>query len=79
MLLIEGPNNQKMITTLKRYPENFFLMAGLHPVYVKENFKDELKIVRENLKNHNCVAVGEIGLDKHWDVSFLKQQKAHDK
>ena len=47
-------------------------MAGLHPVYVKENFKDELKIVKENLKNHNCVAVGEIGLDKHWDISFLK-------
>ena len=72
---ISSKYNQKMITTLKRYPENFFLMAGLHPVYVKENFKDELKIVRENLKNHNCVAIGEIGLDKHWDISFLKQQK----
>ena len=42
---ISSKYNQKMITTLKRYPENFFLMAGLHPVYVKENFKDELKIV----------------------------------
>ena len=72
---ISSKYNQKMITTLKRYPENFFLMAGLHPVYVKENFKDELKIVRENLKNHNCVAIGEIGIDKHWDISFLKQQK----
>ncbi|MBK56221.1 MAG: hypothetical protein CMC84_02750 [Flavobacteriaceae bacterium] len=32
-------------------------------------------MVKENLRNHNCVAIGEIGLDKHWDVSFLKQQK----
>ena len=54
---ISSKYNQKMITTLKRYPENFFLMAGLHPVYVKENFKDELKIVRENLKNHILSAV----------------------
>ena len=40
---ISSKYNQKMITTLKRYPENFFLMAGLHPVYVKENFKDEFE------------------------------------
>ena len=37
---ISSKYNQKMITTLKRYPENFFLMAGLHPVYVKDNFKN---------------------------------------
>ena len=72
---ISSKYNQKMISTIKRYPENFFLMAGLHPVYVKENFIEELNIVKENLRNHNCVAIGEIGLDKHWDVSFLKQQK----
>lgn len=72
---ISSKYNQKMISTIKRYPENFFLMAGLHPVYVKENFIEELDIVKENLRNHNCVAIGEIGLDKHWDVSFLKQQK----
>ena len=72
---ISSKHNQRMIDTHKRYPENFFLMAGLHPVYVKENFIEELDIVKENLRNHNCVAIGEIGLDKHWDVSFLKQQK----
>ena len=72
---ISSRYNQKMISTVKRYPENFFLMAGLHPVYVKENFIEELDIVKENLRNHNCVAIGEIGLDKYWDVSFFKQQK----
>jgi len=56
---ISSKYNEKMIATIKRYPENFFMMAGLHPVYVKDNYKDEL----------------EIGLDKHWDISFLKQQK----
>ena len=72
---ISSKYNEKMLSVLKKYPKNFFLMAGLHPVYVKDNFRDELKIVELNLENQKCVAVGEIGLDKHWDISFLKQQK----
>ena len=72
---ISSKYNQRMIETIKRYPENFFLMAGLHPVYVKDDYENELKIVKENLKNFKCVAVGEIGIDKHWDLSFLEQQK----
>jgi len=72
---ISSKYNEKMLTMLKKYPKNIFLMAGLHPVYVKDDYKSELKIVEENLNNYKCVAVGEIGLDKHWDLSYLKQQK----
>ena len=72
---ISSKYNEKMVSTLKKFPKNFFLMAGLHPVYVKDDYQNELKIVKENLENYKCVAVGEIGIDKHWDVSFLKQQK----
>jgi TatD DNase family protein len=72
---ISSKYNEKMVSTLKKFPKNFFLMAGLHPVYVKDDYQNELKIVKENLGNYKCVAVGEIGIDKHWDVSFLKQQK----
>ena len=72
---ISSKYNEKMVTTLKKFPKNFFLMAGLHPVYVKDDYQNELKIVKENLENYKCVAVGEIGIDKHWDISFLKQQK----
>ena len=72
---ISSKYNEKMVSTLKKFPKNFFLMAGLHPVYVKDDYQNELKVVKENLENYKCVAVGEIGIDKHWDVSFLKQQK----
>ena len=72
---ISSKYNERMINTLNKFPKNFFLMAGLHPVYVKDDYQNELKIVKENLENYKCVAVGEIGIDKHWDVSFLKQQK----
>ena len=72
---ISSKYNEKMLYRLKKYPDNIFMMAGLHPVYVKDDYENELKIVKENLKNYKCVAVGEIGIDKHWDLSYLEQQK----
>ena len=46
-------------------------MMGLHPCSVKENYKDELAKALRYLDNGTqYYAVGEIGLDFHWDVSF---------
>jgi TatD DNase family protein len=50
-------------------------MTGLHPTDVKENYKEELDFITKTLKNHNYVAIGEIGIDLYWDKSFLKQQQ----
>ena len=58
-----------------RYPENIYLMSGLHPVSVKDNYKEELNLVLKSLETHNYVAIGEIGIDLYWDKTFLKQQQ----
>ena len=50
-------------------------MMGVHPCSIKENCKEELEAARQYLDNGNkYYAVGEIGLDFHWDVSFNEQQ-----
>lgn len=59
----------------KSYPENIFLMMGLHPTHVKENFKEELRHVEEQLAQRKFLAIGEIGIDLYWDKTFLKEQQ----
>ena len=57
------------------YPENVFLMMGLHPTYVKDNYLEELQHVETELAKRKFVAIGEIGIDLYWDKSFLAQQQ----
>jgi TatD DNase family protein len=57
------------------FPENIFLMMGLHPTHVKENVAEELAFVKTWLDKRKFYAVGEIGIDLYWDKSFLKQQQ----
>lgn len=61
------------------FPKNCFPMIGLHPCDVKEDYQKELDIVLQELKNRKYVAVGEIGIDLHWDKTTLDiQKKAFD-
>tara|TARA_B110000879_G_scaffold209440_1_gene297157 strand:+ start:508 stop:1275 length:768 start_codon:yes stop_codon:yes gene_type:complete len=72
---IDSSHMKQMHFLQKKYPSNIHLMSGLHPVYVKENYKQELDLVVQSLDNHNYVAIGEIGIDLYWDKTFLKQQQ----
>ncbi len=71
---IDSETFEQIITLEKKYPEQCFAMAGLHPCSVKENYKDELAFVKKQLENRKFVAIGEIGLDYYWDKTFAAQQ-----
>ena len=72
---IDSSYLKQMHDLQSKYSKNIYLMSGLHPVSVKENYKDELDFVAKSLTDHNYVAVGEIGIDLYWDKTFLKQQQ----
>jgi TatD DNase family protein len=72
---IDSSYTQKMYALEKQYPENVFLMIGLHPTYVKENYLEELAKVKEALEERKFYAIGEIGIDLFWDKNFLKEQQ----
>ena len=72
---IDSSYTQKMYNLEAQYPENVFLMMGLHPCYVKENYLKELAHVETELSKRKFAAIGEIGIDLFWDKTFLKQQQ----
>ncbi len=66
---------QKMYALEANYPENVFLMMGLHPTHVKDNYLEELQMVEQELASRKFVAIGEIGIDLYWDKTHLKEQQ----
>lgn len=73
---INSSYHLKMINLKKANPHWIKLMAGLHPCYVKrDTFEFELEKVKSFLRNHDCIAIGEIGIDLFWDKSTFEIQK----
>ncbi|WP_207764307.1 TatD family hydrolase [Flavobacterium alvei] len=72
---IDSAYTQSMYDLEKAYPENIFLMMGLHPTHVKDNYLYELQHVEEELSKRKFFAVGEIGIDLYWDKTHLPQQQ----
>ena len=64
-----------MMALQKQFPENCFPMIGLHPCDVKEDYLSQLEKLYEWLKKYKFYAIGEIGMDLHWDSTFVDQQK----
>lgn len=64
-----------MLDLEARFPASVHAMMGLHPCSVKENYREELKIVEEWLSRRPFCAIGEIGTDLYWDRSFTAQQE----
>lgn len=73
---IDSTYTSKMYDLEQQYPENVFLMMGLHPCYVKlETVEAELQHVETELARRKFYAVGEIGIDLYWDKTTLDIQK----
>ena len=72
---IDSTYTESMFRLEKDYPDNVFLMMGLHPTHVKDNYEEELKHVENMLASRKFYAVGEIGIDLYWDTSTLSIQK----
>jgi TatD DNase family protein len=72
---IDSTSIDGMLRLEQQYPNQCLPMMGLHPCYVKADFEKELYLVEEWLSKRTFPAVGEIGLDFYWDLSFRVQQE----
>jgi TatD DNase family protein len=71
---IDSTELERLLSLEKAFPGECIAMMGLHPCSVKDNLEEELRLVEDQLKQRQFAAVGEIGLDFYWDVSFTDQQ-----
>lgn len=73
---ISSKYTKRMLSLCQDYPNNCFPMMGLHPCDVNlENYETEIKHVKKELLTKKYIAVGEIGIDLHWDQSTIEIQK----
>ena len=72
---IHSKYNERMLNAYNKNRSIFDIMAGLHPAYVSNNNVKEIDLIKKNLNDYKCVAVGEIGIDLFWESKFLPQQK----
>jgi TatD DNase family protein len=71
---INSETHLKMIALSDKFPDYCIAMIGLHPCYVKKNFKEEILMVEDLLNQHSFSAIGECGLDFYWDKTYINQQ-----
>ncbi len=57
-----------------RYPEYLFPAMGLHPEEVREDWEEIISQLIAHSPEH-LIAIGEIGLDYHFDVTYKEEQK----
>ena len=72
---IDSSYTKRMLDLERDFEEEVFLMMGLHPTSIKENYKEELAHVKEWLDKRPFIGIGEIGIDLYWDRTFLAEQQ----
>jgi TatD DNase family protein len=73
-------NQENVLELVNQYPQEFdetipFYSIGIHPWYIREEqLETDLQIIESKLKESNCLALGECGLDKRIEAPLELQQ-----
>ena len=86
---VDKTSVENVLAVCDRYPGYLFPALGLHPENVKEDWREQLASIKAAVDTFfastpytlhptpgrsRLIAIGEIGLDYHWDVTFKEQQ-----
>ena len=86
---VEAATTQDVLDVCAKYPGYLFPALGVHPEHVKGDWREQLATIKAavdksfastpytlhpTLRHGRLIAIGEIGLDYHWDVTFKEQQ-----
>lgn len=66
---------EPVLTICQRYPNVLYPGIGLHPENVQADWREQLATMQDSLKTNNYIAIGEIGLDYHFDTTYKAEQQ----
>ena len=77
IIIVSGTNdenNREVLELCKKY-KNVYGTIGLHPQELDLITEDSFKFIEDHINDEKIVAVGEIGLDYHYDIDKEKQKE----
>ena len=66
---VDATTIQPVLDVCRRYPDYLLPGIGLHPENVREDWKEQLAAIQASLEENDYIAIGEIGLDYHFDTT----------
>ncbi len=72
---IDVSSIKRMHDLCDRFPDFAYSMMGLHPTSVDEHYCENLRTTESWLGKRHYYGIGEIGIDLHWDKTYLKEQQ----
>lgn len=72
---VSPESHQAMMALHRQFPENTRVAIGLHPTELGEDFEKTLDGMEAELAKGGFSAIGEVGIDLHWDASNVEDQK----
>lgn len=73
---VDTENIEAVLQVCKQFPDYLFPAIGLHPENIKEDWKEQMSIINCQLSTNHYIAIGEIGLDYHFDTTYKQEQQA---
>ena len=77
IMIVSGCNketNEEVLKLTSKY-KNVYGTLGIHPEDIETFSEDNLNFIEKNITNKKIVAVGEIGLDYHYNSDNKEEQK----
>lgn len=79
--IVNAAVDLKTAKAAKAFSEKYdymYFTVGFHPENLTDMPKNYLEQIAEMLKHEKAVAIGEIGLDYHWDIEKALQHRVFD-
>ena len=70
----DAKHNKKVIELVNKF-NNMYAAVGIHPHYAKDVTGQSIAELKEFAQNEKVVAIGETGLDFHYDFSEPREQE----